>query len=269
MHNIAFVTVVMNDKSIGDFLSGVRKQKQKNFHVFISDYSGNGDFAKFISDSVTVLKRENRGYAYGVNEGLKTAIRQGYDRFCIINDDVYFDGDFVRQIRKSLDTHPGSVTGGKIYYAAGHEYHKDRYNSSERGNVLWYAGGFIDWAHAQAIHRGVDEVDAGQYDEPGRTGFVTGCLMVLDKTVIDAIGFLDESYFLYFEDADYCERAKRAGITLYYDPALVIRHKISQSTGGSGSPLHVRYQRKNLVKFALKYAPLRTKLHVLKNYFFA
>ncbi len=114
----------------------------------------------------------------------------------------------------------------------------------------------------------MDEVDTGKYDKFEETDFVNGALMCFDKKVIDTIGFWDEKYFLYFEDADFCVRAKRAGIKLYYDPTIVVWHKNAQSTGGSGSLIHQNYQTKNRLRFGLKYAPLRTKIHLLKNYLF-
>ena len=92
--------------------------------------------------------------------------------------------------------------------------------------------------------------------------------MLFDKKAFDRLGFLDEGYFLYFEDADYCVRAKNKNIKLYYDPSVVIWHKVSQSTGGSGSDLHIRYQSINQLKFGLRYAPLKTKLHLIKNYLY-
>lgn len=132
--------------------------------------------------------------------------------------------------------------------------------------MLWFAGGKIDWHHALTPHIGVDEIDKGQYNKFKEVDFVNGALMLFDKEVIEKVGFWDEGYFLYFEDADYCVRAKRLGIKMYYDPSIVIWHKNAQSTGGSGSSLHLKYQRSNRLKFGLKYAPLSTKLHLIKNY---
>ena len=134
--------------------------------------------------------------------------------------------------------------------------------------MLWYTGGSIDWAHAITPHRGVDEVDEGQYDVFEKTEFINGCLMLFDQSVISRVGWWDESYFLYFEDADFCVRAQRKNVSLYYDPSIVIWHKVSQSTGGSGSKLHVKYQERNRLRFGLKYAPFWTKLHLVKNYLF-
>ncbi|PJE63810.1 hypothetical protein COU89_01195, partial [Candidatus Roizmanbacteria bacterium CG10_big_fil_rev_8_21_14_0_10_45_7] len=123
-----------------------------------------------------------------------------------------------------------------------------------------------DWKNALTLHRGVDEVDKGQYDKAVRTEFITGCLMAFDESVIQKTGYFDEKYFLYYEDADYCERAKRTRVPLIYDPSLIIWHKNSQSTQGAGSVFQQRYQKKNRLRYALNYAPFNTKLHVLLNY---
>lgn len=269
MHKLAIITVAMDFQKCGKFLRSLSSQTDKDFHLYIVDIRAKDDTPSLPLKNVTILKRENKGYAYGINEGIKQARKDGIGQFCVMNDDIFFAKDFVVKAKKALAAHPDAIIGGKIYYAAGYEYHKDRYTNKDLGTVLWYAGGHVDWAHAQTVHRGVNEVDVHQFDSFETTGFVTGCLMLFDKRIVDKIGYLDESYFLYFEDTDYCERATRAQITLFYDPSLVIWHMVSQSTGGSGSSMQVRYQQKNLVKFALIYAPLRTKYHVLKNYFFA
>jgi len=133
--------------------------------------------------------------------------------------------------------------------------------------VFWYAGGITNWRHSTTTHRGVDEIDKYQFDKFEKTDFVTGCMLFFNKKVVDRVGLWDESYFLYYEDADFCERAKKAGFDLFYNPSIVIWHKNAQSTGGSGSSLHAKYQKKNHLRFGLKYAPLRTKLHLIKNYF--
>lgn len=273
-HKIAVITVVyQNYEILKDFLSSFEKQKNKNFHIFISDLSDEKSHFVPLSGTsegkqLTIIPSINRGYAYGINLGLKKAINQGYDKFCIINSDTYVDKNFVNSVLVSISHNPSSLIGGKIYYAPGYEYHKNKYSADELGKVIWYAGGEIDWKNVFIKHKGVDEIDKNQFDKLEETDFVTGCLMAFDKTVIDKVGFWDEKYFLYFEDADYCIRAKKNGIKLYYDPLIVIWHKNAQSTQGSGSKLHLKYQEKNRLRFSLKYAPLKIKLHVLKNYVF-
>lgn len=212
---------------------------------------------------IHVIRSDNNGYAHGVNICLKKAITDGFNQFIVMNNDVRLNNDFIEKADKSFLENPHSVIGPKIYYEKGYEYHKRRYHKDERGSVLWYAGGKIDWNHALIKHIGVDEVDRGQYDEKESTGFVSGCCMLFTKSVIDKIGMWDEKYFMYYEDGDYCVRAKKAGIPLIYDPSLILWHQNAQSTGGSGSKFHVRHQQKSRLRFGLKYAPIKTKLHLI------
>lgn len=265
--HLAILTVTVNPDTLHDLIESLQKQSDTRFQIFVTNYAQSKSH-HFLQNKYTQLNRINKGYAFGINEGIKEATQQGYSQFCVINDDTFVDKHFVKNCRKSLSLHPRSLIGGKIYYAPGYEYHKERYEKNDLGHVIWFAGGSIDWQQSQPKHTGVDEIDSHKYDSLVESEFITGCLMCFDNQVVDLVGFVDESYFLYYEDADYSERAKRAGIKLYYDPSLIIWHKVSSSTGGSGSTLHRKYQRRNLLRFALKYAPLKTKLHVIKNYLF-
>jgi GT2 family glycosyltransferase len=263
---LAILTVVYeNYEVIADFLKSLDKQTNTQYKLFVADLSKNKKVLHLKNIDAQLIESENLGYAHGVNIGIKAAIEQGYTKFCVINDDTYFEEEFVEKVLHALGEHPHSLIGGKIYYAPGYEYHTDRYSEKDLGHVLWYAGGHVDWNHVITYHRGVDEIDKGQFDTVEKTDFITGCCFCFDKQVVETIGYWDESYFLYYEDSDYCERAKRARLSLFYDPQILIWHKNGQSTEGSGSKIQVNYQRSNRVKFALKYAPLRTKLHVLKD----
>lgn len=265
-HTLAIITVVYQNYSIlENFFESLEKQTNKNFHVFIVDLSKD---TQLINTKIhhSIYKSENLGYAHGINIGIKNAIKEGFSKFCVMNCDTYVAPDFIDRIIIALIKNSESIIGGKIYYAPEYEYHKTRYQKSDLGKVIWYAGGTVDWKNALTPHRGVDEVDNKQFNKKEETEFVNGCLMCFDKLVVDKVGFWDETYFLYFEDSDYCERAKRKNIKLFYDPSIIIWHKNAQSTEGSGSKIHQKYQEKNRLIFGLKYAPFRTKIHLLKNY---
>lgn len=265
MKSIAICTVVYNEYGVLDeFFQSLRAQTDTNFRAYVADLSSKPQ--QYVYPSfVTAFRSDNKGYAHGVNEGIWRAKNEGATRFVVINSDVILEKHFVEQVQKSLDEHPSSIIGGKIYYAPGFEFHNDRYTKEDLGNVLWFAGGRIDWDHAYTFHIGVDEIDKGQYDTGREVDFITGCCMAYDDTVVNRIGDWDDSYFLYYEDTDYCVRASHKGIKLFYSPSIVLWHKNAQSTGGSGSELHRKYQERNRLKFGLKYAPLRTKLHLAKN----
>lgn len=264
---LAIITVnYQNYQITEEFLDCFKEVNQNNYKIFIADLSTKRQKLNH-NNLIQIITAENKGYAYGVNICLKKALEQNFEQFAVINNDTRIPSDFTEKIQLSIEKHPASLIGGKIYYEKEFEYYKNKCQENNLGKVLWYAGGIVDWNNVYTFHRGVDEVDSGQYDKSEETEFITGCLMFFDKAAIEKIGFWDESYFLYYEDADFCQRAKNKRIKLYYDPAVVIWHKNAQSTGGSGSTLHQKYQEINRLKFGLKYAPVRAKIHLIKNFF--
>lgn len=267
MKKLAIITVVFKNYTIlEDYFAALSKQTDTDFHVYVLDLSP--EPKEYVYPSfVTPIKDKNGGYAYGINEGIKKALADGYKQFAPMNCDVTVNEKFVENIKTSLGNNLSSIIGAKIYYYPGFEYHKERYSEKEQGKVFWYAGGVTDWKNVFTIHRGVDEVDKGQFDSLEKTTFITGCFMAYDKSVIEKLGHWDESYFLFYEDADYCARAMNARIPLLYDPSIVIWHKSGQSTSGAASTFQQNYLEKNRLKFGLRYAPLRTKIHLLINFF--
>lgn len=123
----------------------------------------------------------------------------------------------------------------------------------------------MDWKNVLGRHRGVDEVDSGQFDTTEETDFATGCCMLFSSAGIQKIGLFDEKYFLYYEDSDLNERMKRRNFKILYAPKAVLWHKNAGSTGGSGSTLHDYYISRNRMLFGMRYAPWRSKFALFKE----
>ncbi|MEI6327139.1 MAG: glycosyltransferase family 2 protein [Candidatus Roizmanbacteria bacterium] len=286
---LAIITVIYQNYTIlDDFFASLSSQQNADFHIYIIDLTPRKtlQIITFPDKRYTLIRGENKGYAHGVNLGIKAAVSENISLFAVVNPDVVLDTHFVQSAKLSLQMHPGSIIGGKIYYAPGYEYHKRKeadLQSLSSGPQLspihyplsnalpvytiWYAGGRIDWAHATCHHIGVDDLDHPMYDQPMATDFVTGCCMIYDKSVVKKVGKWDEGYFMYYEDSDYCLRAKKKGIPVRYEPSIKLWHKNAQSTGGSGSDFHSKSMERSRMHFAIKYAPMRTKLHMIKNAF--
>ncbi len=214
---------------------------------------------------VTMLSlNKNLGFTGGNNTGMEYAIRRGTDYVWLLNNDTIVHKDALSLVDALRDPKVG-IAGSKIYFAPGHEYHKGRYTKNEQGKVFWYAGGLIDWENMYASHRGVDEIDHGQFDDVCETPFVTGCSMMIKKAVIEKIGFLDDKFYLYLEDLDYCLRAKKAGFSLVYNPASCVWHVNAGSSGGAGNVLHDYYITRNRLLVGFRYASFRTKFALLRE----
>ncbi len=183
----------------------------------------------------------------------------------LLNNDTTVHSDLLEELVSASNQENADVISPKIYFTPGKEFHQDRYKPHERGKVIWYAGGLIDWNNVLTSHRGVDEVDEGQFDEFSRTEFVTGCAMFVKYKVFEDIGLLDPMLFAYFEDADFSMRAKNAGYKVAYAPKAVLWHKNAASFQGSGSEFQDYFVTKNRLHFGLRYAPLRAKIALLRE----
>lgn len=235
-------------------------------------------------DRVELIRSEkNLGFTGGNNLGIEFAFEHFSPKYILLlNNDTIIDPHFLDTLVEFAESHPdvGTVSP-KIYFERGYEFHKKEYSEDQLGKVIWFAGGSIDWKNIYGFHRGVDEVDYGQFDLPtlqrnskevpyfgyATMDFASGCCVLIPSAVLQKVGLFDDSYFLYWEDVDLSVRIRQAGYQLYFEPKAVIWHKNAGSSGGSGSALQQKFQKKNRVKFALKYAPVRSKLAVLKEYF--
>lgn len=228
-------------------------------------------------NSVEVIRRKfpdvevietgkNLGFTGGNNIGIRRALEKDADFVWLLNNDTFVDTNALVSLVDAFAEDSVGVAGSKIYFAPGREYHHERYREKDRGHVLWYAGGIIDWNNMYASHRGVDEVDKGQYGTAEETPFVTGCSMMVRREVFEKVGLLDEKFFAYLEDLDFCLRVKHMGYTLLYVPQSILWHNNAGSSG-VGSKLHQYYMTRNRLLAGMRYAPVRTKLALIREAF--
>lgn len=238
--------------------------------IIVVDNGSTDDSAKTIRKThpgvILIEAGKNLGFTGGNNIGIQHALSMGADLVWLLNNDTVVDKNVLQFVQTFSDPHVGAC-GSKIYFAPGHEYHHNRYNTSERGKVFWYAGGIIDWNNMYASHRGVDEVDYGQYQEVQETQFITGCSLAVRSDVIHKVGMLDDAYFLYLEDVDWNIRIQKAGFKTVYDPRSIIWHVNAGSSGKPGNPLHEYYFTRNRLILGMRYAALRTKLALIREAF--
>jgi GT2 family glycosyltransferase len=211
-----------------------------------------------------IENKENLGITGGNNVGIKYAMENGADYIMLLNSDTIVDKDLVVQLIKVAEADPIiGIIGPKIYFASGHEYKKD-YQENEKGKVIWFTGGLIDWNNVLLSHQGVDQVDAGQDDNIRETDFITGCCLLAKRQVIEKIGMLDDKYYLYLEDADFCQRAKLAGYKIIYTPEAKLWH-LNAGSSSVGGNLHDYFITRNRLLFGLRYASLRSKAALFRE----
>lgn len=249
-------------------LEKVKDTKDYKVEVLVIDNASKNDSVKKIREAlphVNMIENPvNLGFSGGCNEGMRYALDNGADYVLLLNNDTVVDPDFLFEMFKSVQKDGVGGVVPKIYFEKGNEYHKAKYKESELGKIIWYAGGIMDWGNLIGHNRGVDEVDHGQFDSEQVTELATGCCFLIRSQVLANVGLFDDKYFLYYEDADLTERIKRAGYRIMYQPKAVIWHKNAGSSG-SGSILQDYYITRNRMLFGMRYAPIRTKVALLRE----
>ena len=244
---ITVIVVNWNGKDVTlDCLASLQRVHTPSLHVLVVDNGSTDDSVTAIRSqypAVDVLAlQENRRFAGGNNAGIQKAFAEGADFVLLLNNDTVVDPDFLLTLfeRFRIGEQCGMVVP-KIYY----------HDAPDR---LWYAGGEISFWTGTMRHRGIREVDRGQYDAAVETGYATGCCVLVSRELIARIGQLDESFFIYTEDADWSIRARRAGYRIMYEPRARIWHKLSVSTGGHLSFFKLKNKAFSNFRFFARYA---------------
>lgn len=273
MKKIALITVDYNGhddtrellKSFGK----IKQTKDFNLKWFVVDNGSETPLSDVVSENKDLELLQtgvNKGFTGGYNAGIRYAYHWGADYFLLVNNDVLFgDPYLIQRLVESAESNPAiGLISPKIYFAPGYEFFKDRYAKKDVGKVLWYAGGTFDWLNIMSRHRGIDEVDKGRYDRTEKTGFTTGCCLLIPRLTVDKVGVFDERYFAYFEDNDYQKRVVDSGLVLVYVGGTFIYHKVSR-TSQIGSEFSDYMLTKNRLFFGMKYASLRTKIALTRE----
>ncbi len=217
-------------------------------------------------EEIVLLETDtNLGFTGGNNVGIQHALENGADYIVLLNNDTEVESNLIEGLLKTFKENPNcGAVSPKIYFAKGFEFHHDRYEKSDLGKVIWYAGGNMDWNNVYGSNHGVDEVDTGQFEKGEKTDFATGCSVMIPRKVIEKVGLLDENYYLYMEDVDLCQRIQNAGYEIRYTPYGHLWHKVSQSSG-IGSNLNDYFITRNRLYFGMKYASIRARFALIRE----
>ncbi|NQV38836.1 MAG: glycosyltransferase family 2 protein [Candidatus Marinimicrobia bacterium] len=220
-------------------VESIEKNVYENYNIIIVDNNSEDSSEKILRqkypDKIFIQSGDNLGYAGGNNIGIEKALSLKSDYILLLNNDTIVRHDFLQPLVNSfsLDEKIGIVSG-KILYL-------------DEQPKIWYAGGKIDWLRGSGFSYGNKQIDNGQFDYNREVSFVSGCMMLIKREVIENIKLLNEDYFLYLEDTEYCFRAIKAGYKLYYVHQSLIYHKVNEKEGRYASTIY--YSTRNRLKF--------------------
>ncbi len=184
------------------------------------------------SSWVTLVEApRNGGFSYGNNLGIRRAYEDGPPAyFHLLNPDTRVFKGAIGALVQFLEMHPNvGIAGSRLEDLNGANWafgfgFPSMLSELDRGLGFGWASRVLQWWTFAMEER----------PEPQPVDWVSGTSMMIRRDVIESIGGLDENYFLYFEDPDFCFRAKKAGFSTWCVPESRIMHISGQSTGVTG-----------------------------------
>ena len=175
-------------------------------------------------------EEENRGFSYGNNVGISYALNMDIEYVLLLNNDTIVDSHMIEFLLGEAGK--DKVLAPYMYYFSAPD-------------ILWFCGGYINkfTGNTQFFKRPKESKNRIECD------FITGCCMLIPKTVFTDVGYLEEKFFMYCEDTELCIRLKKHGYRLICVPKAKLWHKIGRSSQKSGSEFSIYYITRNRLFF--------------------
>ncbi|KKU13813.1 MAG: hypothetical protein UX21_C0035G0003 [Microgenomates group bacterium GW2011_GWC2_45_8] len=184
-----------------------------------------------ISGTQLINNPTNYGFARGVNQGIALASKdQSITHFFLMNNDLYLSTGNLQQLLLTFAKYSSAgIVSPVLHHSLGYDW-----------------GGKYSRLSGMVRHK-------NWVNKPKTTltvSHVAGAAMLISREVVTQIGLLDERFFLYFEDLDYCLRSSAAGFTIHINPDVVAEHAVS---AGSLPWKRTFYQWASHLKFVTKH----------------
>ena len=223
-----------------DAVHSVIGQIRSEDRIYVVDAASPDDSTSLLEPALTKMNkvvflplRKNQGFSFGNNVAIRQALADPNppDLILLLNPDTVAQASAIDALVSFMELHP---------------------DVGLAGSRLENPDGTTQWA-AKRFHTFFSELDDAvsfgplskllnrwsiahsEQSTPHPTDWVPGAALMIRREVFESIGLLDESYFLYFEEVDFCLRAKRAGFDCWYVPQSRVVHFVGQSTGVTSS----------------------------------
>jgi len=258
-------------------LKSLSKLDYPNFDIIVIENGSSNDSYKKISKFIQIFlihklrliiklikSKKNLGFAGGCNLGIKKAEELESDYFLLLNPDTTAEPDFLKKLIETA-VKPKSYKaikteikkGKKLGFLGPRIFYEDK-------KTIYSNGGFINKNLTSAILKdhGKTKKQLSNNNEPFITDYITGTALLLSKKTLNEIGYMDESYFLYYEDSDWAIKARKKRYFHIIVPSAVVYHKGYHSTEYL-SFNYIYYLTRNGYFLAWKNGNLRQKIFVI------
>jgi GT2 family glycosyltransferase len=239
-----FISVIIPNWNGNRYLPGcldsLRSQSYRRFEVLVVDNASSDGSDRIVPESYPEYRliplSRNFGFAVAVNEGIRQA--KG-ELMALLNNDAEAEPDWLASMAAAAADHPeaGFFACKILLY--------------DRRDLIHSAGDFYGRDGVPG-NRGVWQKDEGQFDREEYVLAACGAASSWRRELLDDVGLLDESLFMYCEDVDLSLRAQLRGYRCLYLPASRVYHRLSATGGGE---IASYYCGRNFISVALKDLP--------------
>ncbi len=213
-------------------LESLSKLTYTNIETIVIDNGSTNDSVQAISSAfpqiTLICNNENLGFAGGNNVGIKYAIANKCDYIYLLNNDTVVAPNLLNIFLEHMNAlNRPAILGSKVYLF------EDQTKFDHLGGIWNEEKAQFDLLHARSIDDGI------KFEKPIAVDYVCGCSLFAPTLAFQKIGLLEEKYFLFWEESDFCFRAKKNGYCVFVSPQAKIWHKVSASFIG-GKP-HTTY----------------------------
>jgi GT2 family glycosyltransferase len=243
--------VILNWNGIEDTrecLQSLRNVTYPSYRIVVvdngSEHEEGAALETEFGDAVTIIQNErNVGFAGGANIGIRQALEDRTNFVLLLNNDVTVDPGFLDAMVEFASARSDLAAACPKAYL------------SDQRNVIYSAGGTVNLWTGVARQVGRGETDHGQFERAKVRDYADGLCMLIPAAAIEKVGLLDEDYFAYWEETDWCIRARDAGLRCYYVANAVVWHKAKRSREASDA-FNFNYRRNSLMFVRKRGGPL-------------
>ncbi|MBR3511504.1 MAG: glycosyltransferase family 2 protein [Clostridia bacterium] len=232
---IAIVLVNYNGiQDTKECIESILKSSYNNYKIIVVENNSQDkehiDSLSAVFPNIYIIKsKENLGFSGGNNLAINYSLTNNFDYILLLNNDTIVDPNMISYLIENANEN--QITVPKMLYY----YEKD---------LIWYAGGKISKFTGNAKHFKMNSKNTTEVKSCTCT-FATGCCMMINSNIFKKVGLLNEKFFMYCEDTEFCLRLLEKEISIRYIPKAILWHKVSRSTGGSNSFFSTYYITRN------------------------
>lgn len=254
--NIVIVTY-NSEKHIEKCIDSIAKNDVNpiKHHIIIVDNNSNDNTVKEVKklqkkyDTISLIEnKKNTGFAKAVNQGIRKSIDRDY--ILLLNPDTILEKNSLLNLVECSENNNAGISGGSTQDKMG----------NENGSYFRFPNlmvGIFDFTNFRKLtitdkwHKYFYYLDSKKpKSDEFPVDVVTGGYMLIKNSTIDRIGYLDEEYFMYLEDVDYCLRAKNADIKTFHTNSSKILHIGGASSDNKDKIRHSSWLKSRKIFFA-------------------